>query len=119
MGVCGWVLMVGWLICWGMGSDCGGVGIGRSFSPLCTPHHDTTSPNPLYLYTHAMPMHRHLVITSLAAGHRHLLLVTADGAVLAAGSNSMGQLGLPGKGGGTDILMYICIYISVCSIALI
>jgi hypothetical protein len=39
-----------------------------------------------------------VAITSLAAGHKHLLLVTADGVLLAAGSNAQGQLGLPGKG---------------------
>lgn len=48
-------------------------------------------------------MFRHIVVTSMAAGHKHLLLVTADGVVLAAGSNAQGQLGLPGR--------FVCVWV--------
>ena len=55
---------------------------------------------------------RHIVVTSMAAGHKHLLLVTADGVVLAAGSNAQGQLGLPGTGGCMSVWVWsVCVYI--------
>ncbi|KAM3576532.1 hypothetical protein VYU27_001522 [Nannochloropsis oceanica] len=37
----------------------------------------------------------HVVITSLSAGHQHVLMTTAEGTVLGVGSNGQGQLGLP------------------------
>lgn len=66
----------------------------------CTLHASMPFPSSLSLLPTPFPSithtRRHIPITSIAAGHKHLLLVTADGVLLAAGSNAQGQLGLPG-----------------------
>lgn len=69
-----------------------GAYVSVSTPPTPTPHTSThTRPQ-----TQPNMLKRHVVVTSLAAGHRHVLLVTADGTVLAAGANAQGQLGMPG-----------------------